>query len=85
MVVAVLAIKRLDGIWGSIRPNKRSKGPSALTNRRGVLVNASNLLHIVAGMSLSIGDKHPIGHLFTLNFNMLQFILRICNCSSYHT
>jgi hypothetical protein len=77
-------IKRLDGIWGPIQPTKRSNVPSALTNRRGVLVNASNLLRIIAGLSLSIGDIQPIGHLFTLNFNMIEFIFHIYNCCSYH-
>jgi hypothetical protein len=84
MVVAVLGMKRLDSIWGPILPTKTSNGPSALTNRRGVLVNASNLLRIIAGLSLSVGDIQLIGHLFILNFNMLEFIWQICNCSSYH-
>jgi Na+/H+ antiporter NhaD/arsenite permease-like protein len=70
---------------GPIRPTKSSVGPSARTNRRGVLVNASNLLCNIAGLPLSIGDIQPIGHLFTLNFNMFQFInMQICNRYSYH-
>jgi len=52
MAVAVLGIKGPDSIWGPIRPTKRSNGTSVLTNRRGVLVNASNLLHIIAELSL---------------------------------
>ena len=66
ILVAVLGIKRLDSIWSPIRPTKKSNGPSALINRLGVLVNASNLLRIVAGLSLSIGDIQPIGHVALL-------------------
>jgi hypothetical protein len=85
MVVVVLVIKRLDGIWGPIRPTRSLKDPSTRTNRRGVLVNASKLLCNIAGLSLSIGDMQPVGHLFTLNFNIFEIInMEICNCCSYH-